>query len=335
MGLLSAPANCVERIPIRHTSPLQVRSVGRMFAEVRAHPSHPRAIGGAVKVVDAAKRVLKRNEKVRKVLGTRAYHSMRQRPVLFLSPRRPTYTFTQFLRSPTQFETLVGPVLDFLLVGASIRPLEVAVIGSSIGAEPYTIASVMLQRRPDVPFHIRAYDNNPAMVARTRRARYSAKEVWTHEGMTDEFVAATFAVRDGFYEVRKEITDRVDVGIADVCDRDFVTAAGTYDIVFAQNLLFNLRPRVARRAFGQICALLAARAALFIDGMDLGMRQRLSRREGLVPLTDNIREIHLEACRERGTWHGSYWGLEPFTDSVEDWERRYGTIFLKTPDNPT
>jgi chemotaxis protein methyltransferase CheR len=275
------------------------------------------------------KDLLKRNDAVRGVLGTRTYHAMRQRPVLLLSPRRPSYAFTQFLRAPTQFEALVGPVLDCLRKDDEKKPITITVIGSSIGCEPYSIASVIARRRPDVEFRIHAFDNNPEMVERTRRAQYTAEEVWTHAGVTRDFVAATFTVDHGRYTVRPELVDRVQVSLGDILDAGITAAAGRSDIVFAQNLLFNLRPQVARRAFPNICSLLNARSVLFIDGMDLGMRQRLTRRAGLLPLLYEIGAIHEEARRERGSWHGRYWGLEPFSDSRKGWARRYGTIFVK------
>jgi hypothetical protein len=73
-----------------------------------------------------------------------------------------------------------------------------------------------------------------------------------------------------------------------------------------------------------------SRAALFVDGMDLGLRRKLTRIHGLEPLDYRIEEIHNEARRERGTaWPYEYWGLEPFSKSKRDWKRRYATIFLR------
>ena len=280
-------------------------------------------------IAQPLKDLLKRSDTVRRILDTRAYYMLRQRLVLLTSPRLPQSVFTQFLRVPTQFEALVGPVLAFLLGDDEQKPLTISVIGSSIGSEPYTIASVLARGRPDLEFHIHAFDNNPEMVERTRRAQYTADEIWTHPGVTRDFVAGTFSEDDGRYTVRKNLVARVQVSLGNILDPTTLVAACRSDIVFVQNLLFNFKPRVARRAFANVLALLNSRAVLFIDGMDLGMRQRLTRRAGLTPLLYEIGAIHDEAKVVRGSWHGCYWSLEPFSDSRREWARRYGTIFLK------
>ena len=52
------------------------------------------------------------------------------------------------------------------------------------------------------------------------------------------------------------------------------------DVVYAQNMMCNMRRPMARRAFENICTLLAPRSALVVDGMDLDMRARLTRARG-------------------------------------------------------
>jgi hypothetical protein len=105
---------------------------------------------------------------------------------------------------------------------------------------------------------------------------------------------------------------------------------GVADIVFAQNFLFHLKPSMSAKAFNNIATLLDRRAAFFIDGMDIGLRSRLTRKNNLVPLEYRIEEIHNEARRVRASgWPYQYWGLEPFTSTRKDWQRRYSTIFLR------
>ncbi len=281
--------------------------------------------------IQAVRDFLKRSRTVRRILHTRAYHSLRHWLVLRSSERDPQQTFTQFVRLPTQYKALAGPVLDFLLAEDEQRPLTITVIGCANGAEPFSIASVLLWRRPDVEFTVKAYDNNPDMIDRARRAQYTPEQVRAHPRVTDAFVSHTFQLADdGLFRIRKEVAEVVQVSYGDILDPAFVTSAGRSDIVFAQNLLFNYRPKVAKEVFRNIVALLNPRAALFLDGMDLGMRQRLVRRYQLTPLKVWIREIHEEARKIRGdVWSWCYWGLEPFSRSRRGWEQRYATIFLR------
>ncbi len=278
---------------------------------------------------------LKRSPAVGRILRTRAYQSLRHGLVLRSSERNPQQTFTQFIRLPTQYEALAGPVLDFLLGEEEGRPLTITVIGSANGAEPFSIASVLLGRRPDVPFRVRAYDNNAEMVDRARRGLYTPKEVRAHDGVTDSFISRTFRVAEGFLRIRDEVAALVEISSGDILDPAFPARVGTSDIVFAQNLLLNYRPKVARQVFRNVVALLNPRAALFLDGMDLGMRERLTRRHRLTPLQVWIREIHEEARKIRGdAWSWCYWGLEPFDGRRRGWTRRYATIFVKEEASP-
>ena len=91
-----------------------------------------------------------------------------------------------------------------------------------------------------------------------------------------------------------------------------------------------MKPKAAARAFNNIFSLLNPKAALFIDGMDVYLRNKLTRRNNLMPLEYKIGEIHNEARIARGAgWPYSYWGLEPFSASKREWQRRYSTIFMK------
>ncbi|HLG22259.1 MAG TPA: CheR family methyltransferase, partial [Candidatus Manganitrophaceae bacterium] len=227
--------------------------------------------------------------------------------------RRENSTFTGFQRLPTQFEALAGPVIDFLLEEA--KPLNVTVHGCSNGAEAYSIASILKNARPALRFAVHAFDIDPKIIEKARSARYERRsEVLNNKYITEEFVETTFDSEDGFYRVKNEVRDQVRFDVADALDRTLREKIGRSDIVYAQNFLFHMKPRGAVNAFNNVCALLKEKSALFIDGMDLPLRQKLTRAHRLTPLEYKIKEIHEEARRARGTgWPYHYWGLEPFT----------------------
>jgi chemotaxis methyl-accepting protein methylase len=246
---------------------------------------------------------------------------------------RANSTFTGFLRLPSQFVALSGPVLDFLARQQRGSPLCIVVMGCSNGAEAYTIASVLLARSPGIEFRVDAYDIDGDIVTKARSACFHADEVLNNKILTPEFVQTTFDIQNGTYRVKKDIAARVRFHIADVLSPDLATRVGRCDILFAQNFLFHLNRKDAHRAFDNLCELLNLRAALFVDGMDLGLRQKRSRARRLVPLEFRIEEIHNEARRARAAgWPDHYWGLEPFKTFTRDWQRRYATIYLKDTD---
>src|SRR5207245_10312778 len=84
-------------------------------------------------------RSLKQLPGIRALIQTPWWKVRRHRLTLALSPRRNCH-FTCFLRLPTQFEALSGPVLDFLAQNASAKPLDIAVSGCYAGEEGYSLA---------------------------------------------------------------------------------------------------------------------------------------------------------------------------------------------------
>jgi chemotaxis protein methyltransferase CheR len=240
---------------------------------------------------------------------------------------RQNYLFTQFCRLPTQNETLVGPVVDFLNVEPDAE-LRIIVFGCSIGAEPYSIASALRARRADLRVRIECYDIEPDVIARARAARYSVDEVSTRY-VTQEFIDRTFDVA-GEMVVKPELTARVHFQCGNVLDRSLVDRLEQADVVIAQNFLYHLPRPDAERAFRNLFRLLKPRSALLVDGTDLDMRARLTAEAGLRPCTIELERIHEESRALRGyVWPRVYWGLEPFDLKRSDAARRYATIFLR------
>lgn len=273
-------------------------------------------------------RFVKRFPMVSRLTGTDSYQMLRHRATLLMSDRR-SRTFTHFLRAPTQFDVLAGPVLTHF--SDLERELRVVVLGASNGAEAYSIASTLLARPgPAVPFSVHAYDIDPEMIEQARRARYSAAAVHDNPTLSDAFLSSTFE-RDGdSYVVRPEIVRRVRIGEANVFDPKLAARVGRADIVFVQNLLYHFKPRDAARAFRNVVELLDERAVLFVDGMDLSLRTKLTKACGLTPLDCRIEEIHEDARRVRGdSYPYVYFGLEPLRRDNRDWKRRYATIFYR------
>jgi len=244
--------------------------------------------------------------------------------------RRRNYTFTQFCRLPTQTEQLAGPVLDAASEQAKQGPVRIFLFGCSIGAEPYSLASSIMHRRPDTPFLIRCFDIQPEMVARVRAATYRNEELTRRGGLPPGFLDRTFDRRDDRVTVKPELRGRVQAEVGDVLDETLMAALGNANLVIGQNFLYHLSRRDAARALRNLTGLVAPRGALAIDGTDLDLRSRYTAEAGLDPWPQEIERIHEEARDERGyAWPGIYWGLEPYEPGRRDAVRRYATIFLK------
>lgn len=248
-----------------------------------------------------------------------------------LLSRRQNYLFTQFRRVPTQLAALTGPVLrDWLHADRSSGPVRIASIGCSIGAEPYTVACTLAQADPAVDFRIRGFDLDAGAIERACAAVYTQQELDSGGNVSADFRDRLFEPTGDGWRVRPQIAARVSFARADVLDPDLPKIVGESDIVLAQNMLYHFPPRTAAKAFRNICKCLAPRAALFVDGMDVGLRARLTRALKLAPLDFEIEQMHEEARSERGScWPYIYWSLEPLDKRRADWRRRYATIFLR------
>jgi chemotaxis protein methyltransferase CheR len=272
---------------------------------------------------------IKRIPGIRALLKTASWRILRFKITLLVS-RRQNRTITRFLRMPTQFEALSGPVLDFLLKNRTMDELKVIAMGCSIGAEPYSIASILRKSHPDLVFTVYAYDIDQECIDKARSARYKPEEVLNNELITSDFVNNTFDKVDGYYVIKNDIKKHVHFNVADVLDTNLSEQIGTADIVFAQHVLIHLKPKQAVKGFRNICRLLNPKAALFISGMELDMLVKLTRENNLIPCEYKVEEIYKERGILSKGWPYSYWGSEPFMRVRKDWQRRYSTIFLKT-----
>lgn len=243
---------------------------------------------------------------------------------------RQSFTYTQFYRLPTQYAALTGPVVDFLGGATRENPLRIVVVACSMGAEAYSIASVLRQRHPQLAFEVDAFDIDRGVIEIARSATYEVDWVRRKDHVTAEFTAATFDEIEGRFVVRPEIARHVRCRVGDILDTQAVSRIAAADVVYAQNMMCNMQRPMARRAFTNIARLLAPRAALFVDGMDLDMRSSMTRALGLEPLDWQVERIHEEARQVRGLrypWFAT--GLEPFDAGRRDRVRRYATVFLK------
>jgi chemotaxis protein methyltransferase CheR len=265
---------------------------------------------------------------IRDLLKTTAWRILRFKITLLTSQRRNCH-FTRFLRLPTQFEALSGPVLDFLLKNRTMKALKVTVMGCSTGAEPYSIASILRKRHPDLTFTIYAYDIDKGYIDKARSARYTPEEVLNNKIITSDFINDTFDKVDGYHVIKSDIRNHVHFDVADAFNPNLREQIGTSDIVYAQQLFIHMKHKQAVKGFKNICRLLNPEAALFIAGMELDMLVNLTRGNNLIPCEYKVQEIHNEiGITERG-WPYVYWGREPFMTVRKDWQRRYSTIFLK------
>jgi chemotaxis methyl-accepting protein methylase len=257
------------------------------------------------------------------------YGLTRHRAILTNAVRSDSHTYTCFCRSPGQIEALLGPVMEFLLNNRGPEIFQINVFAASSGAEAYTLASILLKQFPNLNFQIKASDLHQEMVEQAIEATYTYNEV--HCGMNSKpFITDTFNKIGDRYQVKAEIRAKVSFLAANLLDPKLLDQFSPADIIYAQNVLFHLEQPLAKEAFQNIIQFLKPKSALFIDGMELDMREQLTSEAKLVPLDYKCRKIHEFATRHIDDhWWNYYYGMEPYAFWHPNRIRRFSTIFLK------
>lgn len=246
--------------------------------------------------------------------------------------RTSTHTYTCFYRAPAQLAALVGPVMDFLGNPEKTgQRLDIVLMACSSGAEVYTLASWLMQELPQLDFHITASDLHQSMADKAALGEYGPDEALQSEYITPEFIERTFDRQGDRYIVKPEIRAKATFSQANLLDSEGLKDRfGPAQLVFAQNVLFHLKPADVEIAFANLYRMMAPRSALFIEGMDQDLRIKLTEKYGLEPLLEDQRRIYSETrVHTPKDWWNYYWGSEPYFPLRPDRERRYGTIFLR------
>ena len=258
------------------------------------------------------------------------YARLAHRRVLRSARRSQSHIYTSFCRSPSQLEALASHVVPFVARGASPRTLLINVLACSTGAEAYTVASALMATFPRLDFRVCASDLHEETVAKAKAACCASDEVFLNDEICGEFIARTFDHAGDNLIVKRKIREKVSFTRANLLDRNLVARFDPADIVFAQNVLFHLEPDDAVNAFDNLLRLAKVISALFIDGMELDMKEQLTAKAGLEPLAYRCREIYSYARKHiPARWWRHYHGVEPYSVFRIGRRRRYSTIFLR------
>jgi chemotaxis protein methyltransferase CheR len=149
-------------------------------------------------------------------------------------------TISRFYRDRGTFELLAHDVLPALAAQALGRgrdTLEVWSAGCASGEEPYTLAIIweleLAAQFPELTMRILATDIHPAMLARTRRACFTAGSL---RELPEPWRAAAFVREDAFYCLRDPYRQAVTVTSHDIRSGP---PDGPFDLILCRNLVFT------------------------------------------------------------------------------------------------
>ncbi len=247
---------------------------------------------------------------------------------------------------------MIRGLLDQRSHGSS---LDISVIACSKGAEVYSILRTIRSARPDLKLSMHAVDISQEILDFAERGVYSrhnagvlqasmhdpitqraADVTWNtardqiasiFHRMTDEEVEAMFQLEGDHARIRSWLREGIIWLRGDAGDPELGGILGPQDMVVANRFLCHMKPEAAERCLRNVARLVKPGGYLFVSGIDLDVRTRVSQGLGWKPVTDSIREIHEGDPSLLNGWPLEYWGLEPFCNNRPDWRIRYASVF--------
>jgi chemotaxis methyl-accepting protein methylase len=244
-----------------------------------------------------------------------------------LHARREMYLGTFFFRNRPELE-LIRRLSEPI---AARRPVKIAVLGCSNGAEVYSIRWALRSILPGrVAIH--AVDVSAAALECARRGTYSTGvSELVHEPicafMTPGEIAGMFDREGERLEIKASLREGIEWHAGDAADARMRDALGPQDIAIANRFLCHMAPPDAERCLRSLVRLVAPGGHLFVSGVDLDVRTKVARDLGWMPARELLEDVHDGDRSLRHDWPCKYWGLEPLDKRRPDWAIRYASAF--------
>jgi SAM-dependent methyltransferase len=212
------------------------------------------------------------------------------------------------------------------------RPVKIAVLGCSNGAEVYSIRWTLRSMQPGTQLVVHAVDISTAALDCARAGVYS-------RGVSDlvqEPICALMSAEEvqGMFDeegdrlaIRPPLKEGITWHAGDAGDPRMRETLGPQDIVVANRFLCHMAPREAERCLRSLAPLVAPGGHLFVSGVDLDVRTKVARDLGWHPVQDLLEAVHDGDRSLRNDWPCKYWGLEPLDRRRPDWSIRYASVF--------
>jgi SAM-dependent methyltransferase len=152
---------------------------------------------------------------------------------------------------------------------------------------------------------------------------YNSREL---EYVSEEDIDCLFMRNGDSVKVREWIRAGVSWIVEDGRSPKLLETLGPQDVVMANNFLIHMPDHEAEACLRDIIRLVRPGGYIFTYGLNLDVRAKVARTQGLTPIDFKIEEVH-NADRSIRAWPLDYWGLEPLDKGRADWKVRYATVF--------
>lgn len=175
-----------------------------------------------------------------------------------------TINVSEFLRDPARWSDLADKVLPELRQSACGRPLKIWSAGCSYGAEPYTLALLLMESRPAL-FTVLATDIDETILARARAgAGYLESDL---RNLDEARRAAAFTREaDGSYTVKPAVCARVHFQRHDLLGE---APDQGFDLIVCRNVVIYFTEEAKRVLYKRLFEALRPGGVLFVGGTEV------------------------------------------------------------------
>ena len=248
--------------------------------------------------------------------------------LVLLRGERQMYLGTYFLRNRPELEL----IRRLMKVRVGEGQLKIAVLGSSNGAQVYSIMWAIRSLDPSRRVAIEAVDISPEALEIASRGVYaSALSDLIGEPvlklMSAQEEEEMFDREGEEFKVKAWIKEGITWRLGDAAAPEILDVLGPHDIVVANSFLCHMDPEDAEKCLLNIARLVAPQGYLFVSGVDLDVRTKVAKSLGWKPVAELLEEVHEGDPSLRASWPCKYWGLEPIDKRRPDWRLRYASVF--------
>lgn len=207
--------------------------------------------------------------------------------------------------------------------------VRICSMGCSTGAEIYSALWKIRKARPDLEVISLGIDISAAALEKAQQGAYLRQDMEFRGENRGNASCDLFETEGQYVRVKACIKDGTRWAQGDARDRRLASVFGLHDIVLANNFLVHMDRSQASSALANVARLVKPGGFLVCRGVDLSVRESVTRRLHLKPIPIRIEQIHdaelsLDA---RCHWPWKYYGLEPLSKNRKGWMQRYAAIF--------
>ncbi len=168
---------------------------------------------------------------------------------------------TFFFREPRQFDIFFDFVVPEVIRCKGINNMRVWSAASSTGEEPYTIAMMLMEKKPPIRMDIFASDISVEVLTSATNAVYSSYSV---RNVPEPYLKKYFKVNGQAYELDHSVKNSVRFMNINLTDEKKMRSMRDIDVIFCRNVLIYFDDRSKQKVVSLLYDSLRPKGFLFI-----------------------------------------------------------------------